>query len=237
MAPGNWPGDNMTTTTQNHTVQQLEAVARRIRGGDRYQAYGVAWQDVQQLRETLRQENHHLRYGYRAGVLAFMPTSLLHEFWKKTLAILIEQYCSAMRQDFCAVGSPSLDSETLDVGMLPDESYCFRDVPQVVARLTQTGELILPDLVVEVEYSRELTSRLPILADLGVPEVWRFDGTLLSVLRLQPNQQYLSVSRSEMLSGFPVHEVPRMLEIATREGHLAMKTAFLALIIATMEGA
>ena len=41
-----------------------------------------------------------------------------------------------------------------------------------------------PDLVVEIDLSNESTGKLGIYAALGVPEIWRFDGSYWQILCL-----------------------------------------------------
>ena len=55
-----------------------------------------------------------------------------------------------------------------------------------------------PDLVVEVDITSPSLDKLPIYAQIGVPEVWRYDGGRLEILRLE-RTEYASVPRSAVL--------------------------------------
>jgi Uma2 family endonuclease len=47
-----------------------------------------------------------------------------------------------------------------------------------------------PDLAVEIDITRRSVPREPVYAELGVRELWRFDGERLIVLLLQDNGNY-----------------------------------------------
>lgn len=55
-----------------------------------------------------------------------------------------------------------------------------------------------PDLVVEVDITSPSLDKLPIYAQIGVPEVWRYDGGRLEILRLE-RTEYASVPGSAVL--------------------------------------
>ena len=42
-----------------------------------------------------------------------------------------------------------------------------------------------PDLVIEIDISRPSLNKLPIYAQMGVGEVWRYDGRRLTIFRLE----------------------------------------------------
>lgn len=55
-----------------------------------------------------------------------------------------------------------------------------------------------PDLVLEIDITSPSINKLPIYAQLGVPEVWRYDGRKLTVLTLE-NTEYAEVNESTTL--------------------------------------
>ena len=55
-----------------------------------------------------------------------------------------------------------------------------------------------PDLVVEVDIPSPSLNKLPIYAQIGAPEVWRYDGGRLEILRLE-RTEHASVPRSAVL--------------------------------------
>ena len=69
-----------------------------------------------------------------------------------------------------------------------------------------------PDLAIEVDISSSSINRLNIYADLGVPEVWRYDGQSLMIYRLE-NHQYQSCSHSAAFPLLTAADVERFLEL------------------------
>ena len=52
-----------------------------------------------------------------------------------------------------------------------------------------------PDLIVEVDITSLSTGRQNIFAAFGVPEIWRFDGEKMQILRLE-NDKYIEIPNS-----------------------------------------
>jgi Uma2 family endonuclease len=55
-----------------------------------------------------------------------------------------------------------------------------------------------PDLVIEIDLTHSSLLKLPVLAALGVPEVWRYRGDAVEVLQLGDGR-YESIDRSQVL--------------------------------------
>jgi Uma2 family endonuclease len=55
-----------------------------------------------------------------------------------------------------------------------------------------------PDIVVEVDVHHDSISKLPIYAALRVPEIWRYDGARMHLLRLE-DDRYVDVDASQAL--------------------------------------
>ena len=68
--------------------------------------------------------------------------------------------------------------------------------------------------IVEIEVSRTVLDRLPIYAAFKVPEVWRYNGTRITVLLLQPDGSYRESPVSRALPALPFAELPRFLALA-----------------------
>ncbi|MBM3734319.1 MAG: Uma2 family endonuclease [Acidobacteria bacterium] len=114
-------------------------------------------------------------------------------------------------------GSTTLDGEDLARGFEPDSAFYFRNARRVAGK----GEIELPgapppDLVIEVDITSSSLRKLPLMAAMGIPEVWRFDGGVLTILRLESGC-YRDANASIWLP-------PLTAEDATRLAHLAMST-------------
>jgi Uma2 family endonuclease len=109
--------------------------------------------------------------------------------------------------------------QDLDRGFEPDECYYVQNASRVLPiRPLDFSRDPPPDLAIQIEYTRSVLERLPMYATAGVPEVWRYDGEALSVLRLQPDRTYTSADASPTFPGIPLSEVNRFLTlVGTRD--------------------
>lgn len=171
--------------------------------------HNVDWATYDRLLHDL--EGHHLRLNYDRGRLEIMTTSSDHERWKTLLARFFEILTLELNVPIMGVGNFICRREDLERGLEPDE--CWYIAHESVVRGRHQIDLDVdppPDLVVEIEVSRSVLDRLGILAALGVPEVWRYDGKRLSVLLLDDSRTYIESDGSPTfpaipLSGFVEH--------------------------------
>jgi hypothetical protein len=75
----------------------------------------------------------------------------------------------------------------------------------------------VPDLAIEIEHVKSVADRLPVFAELGLPELWLFDGELFRILLLN-NGDYSPSRLSKCLPSIPVELIgellPRVSEMA-----------------------
>jgi Uma2 family endonuclease len=176
----------------------------------------VSWEDYERLLEWRDKHRKGARLTYDRGVLQIMVVTNPHERLRKVLAMLVEAWLEETGGEFVPSGQLTHKRKDLRKGFEPDECYYIQNWKKV-AGLRQIDFLKdpPPDLMVEVEYSRKVKGRLPIIAAFKIPEVWRYDGEQLIVLQLQPRKgRYAEVEQSRAIPGFPFHEAPRFLEMA-----------------------
>ncbi len=70
-----------------------------------------------------------------------------------------------------------------------------------------------PDLAIEVDITRSSLNRMVIYARLGIPEVWRHDGTSLGFFLLQPDGTYAPSPTSPELLGLSSADAARLVEL------------------------
>jgi Uma2 family endonuclease len=166
---------------------------------------GVSWETYQKLVRDL--EERHVRLTFDNGNLEIMPPLPLHERWKGRIARLIEALSEERQIEIDGLGSTTFGREDLEKGLEPDECYYVAHAADV--RDKQDIDLTIdppPDLAVEVDITRRSIPRQPIYAALGVPELWRFDGKKLSVLKLDRSGKYAPASKSESFAFLPMDE-------------------------------
>ena len=83
-----------------------------------------------------------------------------------------------------------------------------------------------PDLAIEVDISRSSIDKLGIYAEMGVPEVWLYDGESLHVRRLQPSGVYLERDASDTFPFLDLKELERSLKRFDELGETAWIRSF-----------
>ena len=139
------------------------------------------------------------RFAYDRGTLEIMRPLAEHEESNRALALLIEVVAEELGRDLRDLGSTTLKREDVQRGVEPDSCFYIRNESRVRGR---TGiDLALdspPDLVVEIDITSPSLEKLPIYAQLGVPEVWRYDGHSVTILRLA-GEAYVAAAESAAL--------------------------------------
>jgi len=74
-----------------------------------------------------------------------------------------------------------------------------------------------PDLVIEIDIGGSSISKLSMFAEFGVPEVWRFDGSRLSILQLS-RDSYQEVDTSGVFPGVSANAISKLIAQATPSG-------------------
>ena len=164
--------------------------------------HGISWATYERLLADY-QDSHAAHFTYDRGELEIMVLSLEHERLKHTLATLVEVLAEEMGIDVDGVGSTTFKREDLKKGFEPDACFYIQQADQVAGKkridLTQDPP---PDLVIEIDITSPSLNKLPIDAQIGVPEVWRYDGQTFSVLKLE-GDDYRTAETSEVLPGIP----------------------------------
>jgi Uma2 family endonuclease len=176
------------------------ALIAAVRGGKRLVLQELDWQDYQAFLDELGDKG--LRHTYDRGSLEIMPTSREHEIYLCLLGLLISVLAEELGRRLSLGGQVTLERQDLDRGLEPDACFWLAKDPP-------------PDLYVEIEISRTLVHRLPVLAALGVPEVWRVDGRNLRIGLLQADGEYQWVEQSPTFPEVSPQDIFRFL----RESH------------------
>jgi Uma2 family endonuclease len=149
---------------------------------------------------------------YDRGELEFMTVSLGHDRDKSFLARLVEIVTEEMAIDILSGGSTTLNREDLERGLEGDECWWIAHEAQVRnLREIDLNEHPPPDLALDVEITRSILKRMPIYAALRIPEVWRWDGQVLSISLLGADGNYVVSSASVSFPFLPVAELARFI--------------------------
>jgi len=172
---------------------------------------GVSWPTYDRLVAEL--ENRGIRLAYDQGRLEIMSPSFLHEIRKRQLGRMIEILAEELDLEIVGGGSTTFRREDAKRGLEPDECYWLANA-LVISQQTEIDLAIdpPPDLAIEVDLTSSSLNKQPIYASLRIPEVWRYDGRKLNVLRLTAEGTYAAAERSLSFPGIPLSSLLRFLE-------------------------
>lgn len=158
----------------------------------------VSWETYERLLED-HLDSSAPRFTFDRGMLEIMSPSPEHEKLNRRIALLVQAVTEEMGVESEDLGSTTFRREDLERGFEPDSCFYIQNEEQV--RGKDRIDLAVdppPDLVIEVDITSPSINKLPIYAQLGVPEVWRYDGVKLEILRLG-DARYAEVTESTVL--------------------------------------
>jgi Uma2 family endonuclease len=82
-----------------------------------------------------------------------------------------------------------------------------------------------PDLVIEIDVTSSSQNRLQVYADLGVAEVWVYNGESLVIQQLQ-HGTYITSPTSQFFINIPISEIAIFLQQAETLDYLELVKAF-----------
>jgi Uma2 family endonuclease len=171
--------------------------------------HGVSWDTYESLlADHLNSSVPH--FTYDRGELEILSPSAEHERDNRKLALLVEIVALEFGIDVDNVGSMTFKRRDLEQGFEPDTSFYIQNEERVRGKSQiELPDDPPPDLVIEMEVTRSAISKLPLYANVGVPEVWRSDGERVMILHLvageyreRPMSAAIPPLTSEILSRF-----------------------------------
>lgn len=164
-------------TEQTETVQTPQPSVASPKTGQQVILHGISWETYELLLSDF-QDSHAAHFTYDRGVLEIMVLSFKHETVNRTLANIVSVIAEEMQIDIVSAGSTTFKRADLARGFEPDSCFYIQNEDQMSGK----AEIDLsidppPDLVIEIDITNPSLNKFPIYAQVGVPEVWRYDGT------------------------------------------------------------
>ncbi len=153
---------------------------------------GISWETYQSLVQELESQPNK-RLTYDNGLLEiFMPLPP-HESYKRWTGRFVETLTEELDIEIRSLSASTWSRKDLAKGLEADECYYIQNESAIRGKMSI--DLTIdppPDLAIELRSANateiDITSpslpRLPIYHALGIPEVWRFDGTKMHILVL-----------------------------------------------------
>ena len=185
----------------------------------RFLLQGMSWDFYEHLLAEL--DNRPIRVTFDRGALELRLPSYRRETYSQLLGSMVNAIAEELGLPIIGAGSTTFRRESLERGLEPDECFYIAHVSDILGK----EELNLesdppPDLAIEVDITHGSLDRVPIYAELGVPELWRFDGEQILSYHLQQSGAY--AERAEQSLSFPqipLSGVRSFLERATTVDH------------------
>ena len=168
----------------------------------------VSWTTYEHLLADLSNQSS-TRLTYDRGMLEIMCPLPEHEEWNRTIALLVEVLAEEMRIDVRNFGSTTFRRADLARGFEPDSCFYIQHEADISGK--STIDLTVdppPDLVIEVDITSGSLDKLPIYAQVGVPEIWRYNGQRLRISILTAG----GYVESEASLALPLLTGPRLSE-------------------------
>ena len=147
--------------------------------------HDVGWNTYERLLAD-HENNSAPRFTYDRGELEIMSPSPEHEALNRSIALLVEFLAAELGIDVYDLGSTTFRRRDLERGFEP--ASCFYVQNEEHARSKDRIDLAVvppPDLLIEIDITSPSFSKLPIYAQMGIPEIWRYDGERLTILVLK----------------------------------------------------
>ncbi len=177
-------------------------------GEERTLLKGISWNLYENLLTEIG-DNGTARLSYYRGDLEFMTPLASHENYNRQIDRAIIALAEELELDYNVFGSMTIKRPDLAAGKEPDSCYYITNELAVRGKreldFTQDPP---PDLSVEIDITSSSINQLSLYAELGVSEVWRYNGSELIFYQLQSGKHAI-VDRSPT---FPILSPDRVLE-------------------------
>jgi Uma2 family endonuclease len=183
---------------------------------------GISWTTYEALLEESR--DRRLRMTYNRGNLEIMAPSPEHELSKTALGRFVETLAEELDVRIYPLGSTTFKKPELS-GAEPDECFYIRMIEAVRGKKRLDPTDPPPDLIVEIDVASSSKNRLQVYADLGVAEVWIYDGESLIVKQLQASS-YITCSVSQFFPNLPISDLAGFLQQAATMDYLELIRSF-----------
>lgn len=185
----------------------------------------ITWQTFKTMLAEMGSERNS-RIAYDNGTIEIMTPLMLHENSNRLIEAFVGVLCEELGLEVKRAGSLTLTRDDLERGGEPDSSYYIQN--EFLVRSKEKIDLAFdppPDLVLEVEYSRPKIDKLQLYASMGIPEFWRYNGSVLRIYILEGGK-YLEVPASPTFTPITVREIPQFIQESKKNGEIATTRTF-----------
>jgi Uma2 family endonuclease len=207
-----------------HAAAYIDAI-RHLPDGSALIVPDVSWAEYEDLLAELG-DGYAVRVSYDEGRLEIVSPSTKHEKCKEFILRLAHVMATELGTSLETFGSTTFKHEASRKGAEPDTCFYVQRAAHVIGR--DDLDLAIhppPDVVVEIDVSHSSVRKLAFYAQLGVPEVWRYDGERASMYRLS-DTRYEEVPASLAFPVFTADAMTALLQQVRTEGQQTVLESF-----------
>ncbi|QDT39934.1 Uma2 family endonuclease [Stratiformator vulcanicus] len=172
---------------------------------------GVSYDEYDAISEAIGERN--IRITYIDGELEIMSPSYKHDWAKMYFHNAVLVLARQLKIKIRACGSTTHKRKSSDKGFEPDQAYHIMSIPSLGRLGTyEPTKDVPPDLGIEVDVFSKSLERLPLYADFGIGEVWRYDNRNLDILQLRDGG-YVRIEQSVCFPGVTSELILESLEV------------------------
>lgn len=189
----------MSTTISK--IENLVEMIERMPPDSVLTQHGVSWDDYEELLESVGEASG-LRISYDDGTLQIMTVSFKHEKFVRMIERMVDLVSLRLRIKVLFYGSATMKQHRKKKGAEPDACFYVEKADLVGTKDDFNLDTDPPpDVVVEIDLHHASTSKFPIYAAFGVPEIWRYEGQVLTIHHLREGK-YVASEASQSLPLF-----------------------------------
>ena len=160
--------------------------------------HNIGWATYERLLAD-NENNSAPRFAYDRGELEIMSPSPEHEKFNRRIPKLVLAVAEELGIEAEDLGSATFRREDLESSFEPDSCLYIQNEEEVRGKdRIDPAVDPPPDLVIEIEITSPSFNKLPIYTQMGVPEVWRYDGERMTILVLE-DSDYAPTTQSLVL--------------------------------------
>lgn len=174
--------------------------------------YDVSWEVYEALMDEMIDERGR-RISYSEGVLQIMSLSARHESYATLIARFVDRISLIFGIKILFYGGATMRKKKKQKGNEPDGSFYIQSADLLPNKLEIDFEHDPPpDIAIEVDVHHASGGKLPIYAALGVPEVWLYDETKLTIFQLKGG----GYAKAETSRALPILTAAKLTEFLNR---------------------
>ena len=173
--------------------------------------HNINW-DVYESLMTAHRDRSVPRFTYNRGILEIVGPSSEHEQLTRTVSLLVNILAEEMGINLKDFGSTTFKRKDLNRGFEPDACFYVKNL----SRVNWKKDIDLrvdppPDLAIEIDITSSSVDKFSIMAQMGVPEVWRYYNAEWRILALQ-GSGYVEQFESAVLPGLSAEAISSLIE-------------------------